>query len=96
MEEYRDGTFGEVELSQDIFKKLREEPNENLKAIHFGSVEELEKIKVEKHKENKFMREMEIVQKKLHSLELRVNKISINFGLDNKHEILVVGDENNG
>jgi len=47
MQEYRDGTFGEVENASDIFKKLEESTEEmnNTKCIHFGTEEELNRQK---------------------------------------------------
>ncbi len=50
MQEYKDGTFGEVAPAQEIVKKLLEKEAELDKtaAVHFGSPEYLEALKQEK------------------------------------------------
>jgi hypothetical protein len=45
MQQFTDGTFGAIEPANDLLKRLCEAMPDNLKAVHFGSLDELEKVR---------------------------------------------------
>lgn len=45
MQQFTDGTFGAIEPATDLLKRLAETAPDNLKAVHFGTLEELEKVR---------------------------------------------------
>lgn len=45
MQQFTDGTFGAIEPASELLKRLAESAPDNLKAVHFGTVAELEKVR---------------------------------------------------
>ena len=89
MQEYNDGTFGEIMKPEDL-RPLLDNPEEmaKTKAIHFGTVDELEtmKKKVEQLNEAK----SDSVKDYLFRIEKKLNRILIKLEIADKNEILIV------
>lgn len=85
MQEYRDGTYGEIKDRADLLKELADDPTEmgRTKSVHFGSVEELEAQKLSGGNAKRIMA-------KLEQLERKLNRLLIHVGADDPGEILVV------
>lgn len=45
MQQFKDGTFGPIEPASELLARLAEQAPEALKAVHFGTVDELEKVR---------------------------------------------------
>ena len=47
MQEYHDGTFGEISKDEDLLRKVLDDADERArtKAIHFGTEEQLEELR---------------------------------------------------
>jgi len=81
MQEYKNGSYGDIGPVSEIFAKLRGDPVEleTTASVHFGSVEELTAKKMEP-----------AVLERLDKLEKKINCLLLHFGLADKGEILVV------
>ena len=85
VEEYRDGHFGDIkELKKKLtdVAKMPPEQQEQVKAVHVGTEEELERLIGEAQKNT--------LEHRMEQLEKKVNVIMIHLGIDDKSEILVV------
>ncbi len=70
MEEFQDGSFGEINDSKILLKKLTEDIPKNIKSIHFGTRAQLEAIKKKAEANSK-------IEARLCNLEDVMNEISI-------------------
>jgi SAM-dependent MidA family methyltransferase len=86
MIENKNGSFGPVEMADDILKRFADRIPETVKAVHFGTKEELETLK-----ENQRQAVLAHYQARIEELEKSVNKIMIHLGIDDRSEILIVG-----
>lgn len=88
MQEYKNGTFGEIEEGSELLKKLADDPEEmsRTKAVHFGTREQLEGQKMSGTNAKQ-------IKSKLDQLERKLNLILIHIGIDTGSDILVVGGE---
>lgn len=70
MQEYNDGTFGEIQEGSDLLKKLADDPIEmaRTKAIHFGTPGELEEQKITGTNAKQ-------IKRKLDQLELKLDMV---------------------
>jgi len=89
MQEYRDGSFGDI-MEADKFKELLGNPEElkKTKAIHFGTVSELEALrnKVKVLEDAK----CDSVKNYLFRIEKKLNRIMIKLDIADKGEFLIV------
>lgn len=85
MQEYRDGSFGEVKEGSELLKALADDAKElaRTKSIHFGTREELEDQKVTGTNAKQ-------IKRKLDQLERKLNMILVHLGIDTGDEILIV------
>lgn len=85
MQEYRDGTFGDVQEGSDLLKKLASDEKElsRTKAVHFGERDELEAMKLNGTNAKQ-------IKAKVDQLERKINRIMIHLGIQTPGEILVV------
>lgn len=85
MQEYNDGTYGEVREGSELLKKLADDPVEmaRTKAIHFGTPTQLEEQKIAGTNAKQ-------IKRKLDQLERKINLILIHLGVNTGSEILVV------
>lgn len=85
MQEYNDGSFGKIQKGSELLKKLADDQEElsKTKAVHFGSEQELNELKLKSGNAKRLMKKME-------QLERKINRILIHLGADLKDEILVV------
>lgn len=85
MQEYNDGSFGEIKEGSKLLKELSEDANEieRTRAIHFGSKEELEQMKIQGMNAKR-------ITAKLEQLERKVNRIIVHFGIETPGEVLIV------
>lgn len=85
MQEYNDGTFGEIKEDSKLLKELADDAPEleRTKAIHFGSRQELEAQKLSGTNAKQ-------IKAKLDQLERKVNRIICHLGIAMPGEILVV------
>ena len=93
MIEYTDGSFGEIKPSQEIINQLKEILGgipEEIRAVHFGTKEELEK-KRQEQLETMYRTMLDDLALNQMKLEKKLNKIMIHLGVDDKSEILCVG-----
>jgi hypothetical protein len=86
MQEFRDGSFGPIRPAAELADLLRERaeqfPPNNLKAIHFGTVEELERIRKRaapggnssKKSRREARRRLPALERKVADLEARLNQ----------------------
>ncbi len=67
MQEYRDGSFGEIREGSELLKKLADNPDEMVrtKAVHFGTKDELQRMKFSNAQMDRLMRKMEQLDRKL-------------------------------
>jgi len=85
MQEYKDGTYGEIKEGSALLKSLADDTNEleKTKAIHFGTKQELEQQKMTSGNAKRIM-------SKLEQLERKINRIMIILKVDDPSEILIV------
>ncbi len=85
MQEYRDGSFGDVQEGSDLLKRLADDEKElgRTKAVHFGEREELEAMKLSGTNAKQ-------IKAKVDQLERKINRIMIHLGIQTPGEILVV------
>lgn len=85
MQEYNDGTYGEVKEGSELLKKLADDPVEmaRTKAIHFGTPAQLEEERITGTNAKQ-------IKRKLDQLERKLNLILIHLGVNTGSEILVV------
>lgn len=83
MQEYRDGTFGEIEPASQLLEKLKDRQDELEKTakIHVGTQDELEQLKSGNAKR---------IMNKLEQLERKINRVIAHLGIETPGEILVV------
>lgn len=85
MQEYRDGSYGEVQEDNKLLEKvlLDQEERQRTRSIHFGSPEELEQIKLHGGNAKRIMA-------KLEQLERKLNRVIVALKIDIPGEILIV------
>lgn len=90
MQEYHNGSFGEIKNNVDLLKELVDNPNElvKTKTIHFGTVDELEALrnKVKTLEDAK----SDSVKNYLFRIEKKLNRILIKLDIADKNEFLIV------
>lgn len=82
MQEYRDGSFGEIQPARELAEALARMGDDELartRRIHFGTVEQLEKVKAMKptgdlKKRRKRARRIRSLEEKIAALEARLNE----------------------
>lgn len=85
MQEYKDGSFGQIQELEKLIKNLGPEEFHKTKCIHFGTKEELETVKNNKLKDVSF----QDINNNIDNLEKKINKILLHLGLE-KDKILIV------
>ena len=92
MQEYNDGSFGEIKEGNSLFKELIDNPEEmqKTKAIHFGTAEELLKKKQEVEERKFSNSQTDRLMKKMEQLERKLNRIIFALNAQKPGEILVV------
>uniref|UniRef100_A0A6M3Y267 Uncharacterized protein n=1 Tax=viral metagenome TaxID=1070528 RepID=A0A6M3Y267_9ZZZZ len=90
MQEYNDGSFGNILEGKDLLKQVLDNPEEMVKTkkIHFGTFEELQamKDKVNQLEEAK----SDSVKDYLFRIEKKLNRIILKLGIAEKDEFLIV------
>lgn len=78
MQEYQDGSFGEIQERESLIEKLASSKQEldKTKAIHFGTKEELEEIR--EKDDTKFKMD---VSERLSRLEQKMNQVLLHFNI---------------
>ena len=79
MEQYQDGSFGEVSPLKEKLKELTEKNFDGVKALHVGTPEELAQV-----------REQAAIVPRVEKLEQKLNALLAELGRGDKTEILVV------
>lgn len=100
MIEYKDGSFGDVFPIDSLIEKLTEKDEniDNIKKIHFGTFDELKRLadnelkRLAKPREPDFDAKISGIQYQINNINLCLNKILLHLGLDDKTEIIVVGE----
>lgn len=78
MQEFRDGSFGDILPAYDLLAKLNEEGiRHDLKRVHFGSVAELQEVKKETARINAERERLAEVEQRIGDLEARVNAATV-------------------
>lgn len=97
MIENRDGSFGDIMPSDELLEKIKEGGiGPEVKAIHFGSQPELERLQGElNRKEDELAIALEEAQgstteARMDALERNVNRIMIHLGIDDKTKVLKI------
>lgn len=85
MQEYKDGTFGEIKEGSKLLRELADSPEELEKtaAVHFGTRAQLEEQKMTSGNAKRIMN-------KLEQLERKINRVIAHLGIETPGEILVV------
>lgn len=93
MQEYKDGTFGDVQKGTELLKKLCDDIDEleKTEAVHFGTEDELAKKKAEGGFKNSVLKRLEALEKQQDTIELRVNEVLIHLGLCQDEVLRVKG-----
>ena len=91
MPEYQDGSFGPIKPIEEALKDLQENREEQarIKALHIGKFEELKVLASEGQKAEPLA---ELLQAEFGKLRVDVDRIMIHLGLDNRAEVLLVGE----
>lgn len=91
MQEYRDGSFGEIQEPSKLSELFNNEQElAKTKAIHFGTQEELLRKKLD-FEERKFSSsQTDRLVKKMEQLERKLNRIIFALNINKPGEVLVV------
>ena len=93
MEEYRDGSFGEIKELSEKFKQLSQMSGgiiDKVEGLHIGSQEELIKIREDCKPDDHPQPGLTSEKTRLNDIEKKVNRILIHLGIDDKTEILKI------
>jgi hypothetical protein len=75
MQEFRDGSFGDIQPAYSLLARMQAEGiASNLKAVHFGSVKRLERIKERAALKAEKKERVRDLEERLEALEMRVNE----------------------
>jgi len=79
MQEFKDGSFGDILPAYDLLAQMQAEGlRHDLKAVHFGSVEELKEVQKDALRINDERRRLDEVEQRLASLDARLNAATQN------------------
>jgi len=91
MQEYRDGSYGEIKESSKLKDLFNDEQElSRTKAIHFGTEEELLKKKLDLEERKFSNSQTDRIMKKIEQLERKLNRIIFALNAHKPGEILVV------